>query len=440
MNKKTILLILFFLSFLVRILLVNDGLYHHDSVRAAIATERTVEDLRLHPSVHGRYGYTLINALFYAIPYELFNAKSAEATITFVSILFGSLTVVVLYLLIKQLFNPYVALWSSLIFSFNPVYLSVTTYASTHGMSLFFVLASFYLLVRYLKDGKDPLLVIFFYLFSLTVRSDNIIYLPVFVILFLYPHLLGYFKYKHHNWFGAILLLLSVIPLVLSPAANTNEIDFALKPVLISITYLFMALTIPLSIMVLLSLAFSDKKTIILYLWFAFSFIPFIFVSVISYRFLLSAIIPLIVLFVYNISEKFKRVTTILSILLIIFMFVSIFPVLAFRNEYSSGKELGLFANILEDDSYIIIGDEAVFINYYSDVNTIVFSESSIPKIDKLLDTNNVYFLYCGNHKRLEFITSYFMIEHRFDLRLEDYHHSELDLKIRDCVVYEVVK
>lgn len=102
-NTIYIILILFLISFIPRLMYINAGLPHHDSVQTAIATEKTLETGKLHGITEGRYGYILINVIAYLVPHFIFGVESSEFTINFVTILFASLSVAILYLFAKEL-------------------------------------------------------------------------------------------------------------------------------------------------------------------------------------------------------------------------------------------------------------------------------------------------------------------------------------------------
>ena len=147
-----ILFFLFLVAFIPRILYINAGLLHHDSVQTAIATEKTLETGRLEGISDGRYVYILINSLFYFFPHFLFGVQSSELTVNVVTIFFSSLSVIIMYLFSRELLNDkYIAFSSSILLSFMPIYLSATTYAKSHAHSLFFILLSGYFLIKLIK-------------------------------------------------------------------------------------------------------------------------------------------------------------------------------------------------------------------------------------------------------------------------------------------------
>ena len=100
---RRIIILLFLLNFITGMLFINEGLFHHDSVRLAQAVEKTYKTGRLQPAVRGRYGLVVVNSLIY-LPFFLLGQNADFAT-RFSSILFHSLSIVALFLLIKELFK-----------------------------------------------------------------------------------------------------------------------------------------------------------------------------------------------------------------------------------------------------------------------------------------------------------------------------------------------
>jgi len=346
---------------------------------------------------------------------------------------------------VKELFTHYIGLVSALLFSFNPVFLSVTTYAKSHGMAIFFVMLSFYFLIKHLKSTKETRNINWFFatfMFSLIVRGDNVVYMPLFMLLLLFPKYFDFKEKRHDAIYGLICFCLPFVWIAfgLMSIPSPSELILSFKTFSILIVFWIEALTFPLVVLFLISLYLWSEKKPLFSSWILFTFLPLIFLNVISHRHLLNTILPMIVLVVFVFS-RFKRVVSYATFLLIIFMLVSIYPVLSYRHEISSGKQLGIFVEEnLEENSFIILSDESVFIDYYSTRNILVFTNTSefVNEVNGLLDKSNVYFYHCENKKELEFISEYFQLEPKFRLTLENYHHSELRLRLRDCVLYGV--
>ena len=98
-------LIIFFASFILRLMFLDGGIFHHDGIKLAMNVETFVNNGNLLPVVEGRQAWVFINSLFYFIPYLLLGAQSAELTINVVTALFGTFSTVMVFLLVMKLFN-----------------------------------------------------------------------------------------------------------------------------------------------------------------------------------------------------------------------------------------------------------------------------------------------------------------------------------------------
>ena len=230
MRKPWILLALFLISLTVRILFMNDGLFHHDSIQLAWATERTIETGELQPTTHARYGLVLINALAYWPQHQFFGVDSAALTITLVTIILSSLAICALYLFTKELTqHDGIAIAVALLLSFNPLFLSVTTYAKSNGPGILLVLLSGYLLIRAVRQVSNNLLlwasIVFVY--SLLVRLDNILFLVPFALLYMYPKKL---LVDYHSFDKPKLLYVAFPILVLILLVFTLPGSFTITP------------------------------------------------------------------------------------------------------------------------------------------------------------------------------------------------------------------
>src|SRR5512135_724563 len=85
-------LALFLLNFAVGILLINEGLFHHDSVLLAKAVEDVFRTGRLQPAFHGRYASVAINTVLY-LPFFIFGSN-ADLSVRLSSVLFHALSIV----------------------------------------------------------------------------------------------------------------------------------------------------------------------------------------------------------------------------------------------------------------------------------------------------------------------------------------------------------
>lgn len=145
------LFLLVVLSWALRALLVNDGLFHHDAVCLAESVEASEASGRLvplrlqEPPVGGRHGLVLVYWAFYELAVRL-GQTSAESTLLFVTTLFGALSVGAAFGLARELGSSRsVAVVAATLLSLSPVFLSETVGAKGHGLALFMALAGTWL-------------------------------------------------------------------------------------------------------------------------------------------------------------------------------------------------------------------------------------------------------------------------------------------------------
>ncbi|HHQ45060.1 MAG TPA: DUF2723 domain-containing protein, partial [Candidatus Altiarchaeales archaeon] len=183
-NRKYLIpLILFLLAFTPRAYYMNDGLFHTDSVFQAIALEGTVDDLHFtykHPP--GYPGQVVAGSIVYVFFKIFTGAQNAETAATFTSVLTGSLAVVAMYFFAKEfLESEKSGMYAAILLSFTPVFLSVTTYAKSHGTEILFLLLSAYYAVVAGKTGGDrhKILAGFCLGYSTAVRVTSVIFTPI---------------------------------------------------------------------------------------------------------------------------------------------------------------------------------------------------------------------------------------------------------------------
>lgn len=414
LTTKTIYIIifLFLMSFIPRLLYINAGLLHHDSVQTAIATEQTLETGRLHGIVGYRYGYVLINVIAYFIPHFIFGVQSSELVITMMAIIFASLSAVMLYLFVKELLdNVYIAICAALLFMFMPIYLATTTYAKDHSLSIFLILLAAYYLVKALKTD---LLRYKIYLslslgFSLFVRiSDIFASFPLFLLLYFFPEkILGEGKIKFRNRLGIKNLIIISVPLIVALIlffafqkgaisggiagnkfldVHANWLDMVLSLMMTFTTLGFFLLAYGL----FCSIKENKYLGLMLFIWGIVVFLFYAGFGTSKLRFFIPMIIPISILMaicLYFMRKKYSLMSPLTLIIVVVFMFLLIEPTLAYRHNYSPGKEMALFfANASEDNAIIIdYGDLGLFYNYYAKRKSI-----ECPFLDKPAEFNTI--------------------------------------------------
>ncbi len=443
-NIKTIyiLIFLFLISFILRLNYLDPELLHHDSVQYAIATEKTLENGKLEPVVGERYGLVIINVVGYFIPYFIFGIKSSEFVINIITVLFASFSVVVLYLFTQEfLNNRHISISAALLFSLNPIFLSVTTYTKDHSHSIFFIILAAYSLLKLIKTNSS----LFKILFGLSMGillfvrpSDIIVIIPLFGV-YLLPN-----KFieednsiKLNKRFGVRNLLLVLIPFLIFLSVylslyinNFFELGHSNRflnpfPDLFDIFLITAIASTSLgSFLMVYGLFYilnRKKYSAILFLiWFLSILIFYSSFYSTKLRFLVTLVIPSSILMAYGlnvIKQKFRLLSPLFLILVLVIMFIFVKPALAFRHNYSSGKEVVKYVENLTENNSLVFdwGDDVIFYDYYvkRNVNSCPYIskeeefKAKIELINEALESNkSVYisdkcFLY-GKKEELE--------------------------------------
>src|SRR3989344_8359708 len=85
------------------------------------------------------------------LSYKIFGMTLVSSRL--MSILFGSLSILALYFLAKEMFNKKIALISSILLTFSAYHILMTLTEMDVAMTFFLILSS-YFLIKYLKDRK----------------------------------------------------------------------------------------------------------------------------------------------------------------------------------------------------------------------------------------------------------------------------------------------
>ena len=388
-KQNYIILFLFLISFIIRLIYLDSGLLHHDSVEYAIATENTLETGKLQSVVGERYALILINSIVYLIPHFIFDAQSSELTLNITTILFASLSVILLYLFIQEfLNNRYISFSSALLFSLNPIFLSTTTYAKDHAPSIFFILLVGYSLLRILKYDTSLYKILFGFSIGilLFIRSSDIIVILPFFLIYVFPHLflkrediVFNKKYEFKNLLLLLfpLALFLIIYFVLQYPFSLGYSDKFVNPIpdLVDIFLIIMVSSTTLGVFLVVygTFYYLKKKKYLVLLFLIWSFLILIFYSSFfstKLRFFVPIVIPISILMAIGLNEikqRFGIVSHVLLIITVSLMLMFSHQALAFRHNYSSGKEVAIYIDDVTEENALIFdwGDDSIFYDYY---------------------------------------------------------------------------
>lgn len=382
---------LFLVSLILRLSFLNAGLFHHDSVQLAMAVEKSADEFAIQPIGGGRHGLVLIDTIVFYFFSVFFGHTSAEFAVNFSSALFGALAIPLLYLFAMELTgSARISVFSALAYSVTPIFLSVSTFAKDHTLSVFLVLLAFYLLTLSIKKNKNVYAALSgaAFGFSLLVREINI--LLVFSIAYF---LLSYSnkispsvnKKRLFSWFISMVAVFTVILIILiNPILKQqitrsfgtfviDQITYSLSGILITLTWLGAAL-----LLYGIWLLHNGRKELLFFfaLWFLPLFAFYTLSSVVDHRFFSEAIIPLIIVISLATDSlgRFHRYLPYAAVaILIVWMLWSIYPAMQARHENSSMKEFSsMVREKLGPDAVIMLyGDNQIFLNYYQNITTI---------------------------------------------------------------------
>lgn len=165
---------------------LNAGLWHMDSVFQARAVEATLATGRLQPMHGAGYpGQVVIGTVFHAVHRLLTGAQSAGPAITVASAVSGAAAVLAMYLLVRRIArSDRAAAAAAIVFALQPLFLSVTTFAMSHGAEACLVLLSAWLVVRARDEGRTRDLVLAGVAFgaAAAVRPTAVLFVPALAV------------------------------------------------------------------------------------------------------------------------------------------------------------------------------------------------------------------------------------------------------------------
>jgi len=420
---------LFAIAIVLRLALLNDGLWYTDAVIAAQNVEATYNTGVLH-YMHGvgYPGHVITIVFFYTLFKLVVGVATAESATLFVSLFFASLTVGLIYLLVKKLSNSvFAALSAALILNIYPVYLSTSTFGMSHQPAGFFIVLAFYLAMfaAEQKDVKLKILASASLGWASAIRLESLQMLPL-VLLFYwkdnFPISLwakeGYARFNLKQSkeelmkdllyliVPAILLLtLPYIPMLrfsgikpLWDAFQYNRwLGFwveGLTPMVIEWVTLSMT-TFAVAESYLLKVLFSlgwvlvfvglialfsrkDKKLFfIIFIWCLYFFVLANTMTV-EDRHSIPAQIGFTVAIGFGLDLLYRKIHKIAGVLALIIlmamMFNTVYPILEYRHSFCGPKSFAYtLKDIVEENSVVIVMDEAPHLQYYGRLDTIGF-------------------------------------------------------------------
>ena len=471
---------LFVINFIPALLLINEGLFHMDAVVLAEAVEKTYQTGVLQQAVLGRMGAVLVNSILY-LPFY-WAGQNADFVTRFSSVLFQSLSAVAAYLFIKELLKDRMsAIFAALLFSFTPFYFVPNTYGKEHGMSMFFMLMSFWSLLRGLvrQRPQEAALASALFVLAVSIRESILLMLPVYFLLYclpikgLLPESIPYSSRYAGRMLAALLLPLTAglvflgqTYLVSALATITvkqgggiykfmgiisRKTGYAFIDAVVCVSPVIMVAVIAALFLMWVS---GEWALLALLLAWAGQFFLSANTNFYSPRHLDTAIVASHVMAGYSLGWLFRRCRLVaIGIVLTAMasMWSLMYPMLDFRRAYNGEKRTALFVKALtEPDAVVITQDQSVFVDYYGRRTPLWIPlddpegmERFFQDVRMLLQRGTpVYYTfspYLPREAQLVPIAERFQYRQIGEVLSEDYHRPEISFRTHLQKLYRIL-
>ena len=225
-NKEALsIILLFLLSFAVRIpviLILGDtildnewGIMHYNLINHNILSQQSFGEFLL-PNLWlpPLYAYYL-----YILSFLNFEDQNFVLLVLFSQIILASISVVIFYKLNKNFFSQKISLFSSLLFSFFPLYLYASAQISSISLTIFLAIYFYYFFFK-IKNNKKYINIILYSLVGGLLILCNREFIAIIILSSFY--LLFFYKIS----FKKILLIILVTSITISPYLVRNYIVF----------------------------------------------------------------------------------------------------------------------------------------------------------------------------------------------------------------------
>lgn len=209
---QAFLIILVLASFVLRFVLQSPYLDEWDSVRFVLAlTEYSIPLHQPHPPGYPVYIFLGRCAYFFL--------KNGQTAFIFLSVLFGSLSLIPTYYLGKNLFNEKIGILSALILSLTPAALLFSEVVMSDIVSMFFIVTSLCLLYLGIEKAEYLYLGSFILGITLGVRQSDFLLLPLFILVLYYVRDLK--KVLISSFFALIGIIIWLLPVLIITGPDT---------------------------------------------------------------------------------------------------------------------------------------------------------------------------------------------------------------------------
>ncbi len=224
-KKSTLFLILvFILGFILRLtaainLSVSaDDMHHVTHAINFLSADRLIT-------------YDQSSGLWHAFTSVIYNIiGTTQLASRMAALIFGSLSILVIYLLTKEFFNEKIALFSSFLLAIAPFHI-LNTMPEQDVMAMFFVLTAMFLFIRALKNNKTTNYTISGIFIGLAVYTKvyPLLFIPSFLLFFIYWNKKEKKKIISKENAKKILIFLCIIFIFTLPALTHNYLLYKYK-------------------------------------------------------------------------------------------------------------------------------------------------------------------------------------------------------------------
>jgi len=138
--------------------LIYKGPFHVDCLRLSQNAELTLSTLKIHYQFGTGYPLTVIIGSIFVFFARAFGVDDPVIAVNFMSVLFSSACILILYYIVKRSFDPITAVISSILLSIDPIFMEISLYGKSHAPAIFFLLLGTLLMIHFKERPSSRLL------------------------------------------------------------------------------------------------------------------------------------------------------------------------------------------------------------------------------------------------------------------------------------------
>ncbi len=181
------LVILFALAFSVRLAFVSRGVFNHESLDLVVSAQKTFVSGILHYARGADSPLAVLCAGFFINLFKLFGVADPSQGANFMSVFFGSVSIILFFLCVEKLLDIKKAFISALLLSFFGPHIEVSTFANSLILSMCGYLASLLCMLVFQDNNRKPFLyfsAVFLGLSAAARFADLVMILPLAYLFF----------------------------------------------------------------------------------------------------------------------------------------------------------------------------------------------------------------------------------------------------------------